>query len=77
MPTGVNGKYQAWGIGNGYKRPFKRNFCAAGNFSETVQGVWGWADADCSTPLIFICETKGGSAVASEQRLGWHGLPCF
>ena len=56
----MNGKYQAWGIGNGYKRPLRRNFCGAGNFSETVQSVWGWAEAECSTPLIFISETKRG-----------------
>ena len=56
-----NGRYQAWGISPaGAKNPRKRQFCGVGNFSETVQSVWGWADEDCTVPHIFICEVKRG-----------------
>jgi hypothetical protein len=54
----ATGRFQAWGVGNGYKRPAFRKFCGVGNFSESVAGVWGWADQDCNAQHIFICEIR-------------------
>lgn len=33
--------------------------CGVGNLSQVVVGVYGWADADCSLQLPFVCEING------------------
>jgi hypothetical protein len=31
-------------------------FCGVGNASQTFTKAWGWADANCSLTLPFICK---------------------
>lgn len=73
----ATGRYQAWGVGNGYKRPAFRKFCGVGNFSESVSGVWGWADQDCNAQHIFICEIRREQHLPCAMQGTMRATPCL
>jgi hypothetical protein len=31
--------------------------CAGANYTETLNGTWGWADTSCDSKAPFICKT--------------------
>jgi hypothetical protein len=40
--------------------------CAGGNNTQEFSDAYGWADAECTRPSVFICELLREC----------HGLPC-
>ncbi len=57
--------YEHWGKGEGFNFPAEpNNFedaeeCGLGNYTQSFDGVWGWADAGCKQKFIFICKIRG------------------
>jgi hypothetical protein len=51
--------YTHWGSAGNASEPdnmFPQENCAVGNFTESYDGVWGWADTRCSNNFIFVCK---------------------
>jgi hypothetical protein len=35
-----------------------------GNYTQSYDAVWGWADAGCMRKHVFMCKIRGGAAPA-------------
>ncbi len=67
LPPPSKATYQHWGtlmMGNGRSRPEPNNLvapelCAAANASQAYDepSTWGWADANCTIRMPFMCKT--------------------
>ena len=53
--------------GNFYE-PYAVNppeYCAGGNFTQTYQSAFGWADTSCDELHIFVCQVRRKSPCCS------------
>ncbi len=63
-PAQPSDSYANWGtlvLGRGAARPEPNNyvipeFCATANYSQVVNGAWGWSDQNCDDLYIAICK---------------------
>ncbi len=58
LPTG----YQGWGyfMPQNIKEPnnlVPQEMCAGANYTELLNGTWGWADTNCNSKFPYICKT--------------------
>ena len=74
--TPESNQYLNWGTyveGNlAYQEPNNRpapQDCGVGNLSQAIGGLYGWADADCSMQLPFLCEINGTPGCISSRPL--------
>ncbi len=57
--------YLHWGKGDGLDVPEEPNNleppedCTVGNYSQSFDSVWGWADAGCRQRFVFMCKIRG------------------
>jgi hypothetical protein len=64
--------YLHWGKGAGMDFPEEpNNFeegedCGAGNWTQSFDAAWGWADANCRQQFVFMCKIRGG------VQMPWH-----
>ena len=57
--------YEHWGKGDSEVGPEPNNSeppqdCGLANYSQSYDAVWGWADAFCKEPHVFMCKMRGG-----------------
>ncbi len=58
--------YQGWGffMPQNIKEPnnlMPPELCAGSNYTEFLNGTWGWADTDCQAPYPFMCKVTRAS----------------
>jgi hypothetical protein len=56
--------YQNWGTykPGGFKEPYTAGGvaedCGGSNFTQSVNGVWGWSSAACSASYVSVCRVQ-------------------
>ena len=77
-------RYEHWGVfmPGQHQEPnniFREEFCAGANRSQAYGGAFGWSDANCAYPSIYICEIKQASppppSPMPPEALGYYSNP--
>jgi hypothetical protein len=51
--------------------------CAGSNYTEFLNGTWGWADTDCQAPYPFMCKVTRAWLRSLPNVAFWPRLPAF